>query len=247
MIRPIIGLTTYGQDEKAPIQSRHYDEFYHIPAKYVAAVRRAGGVPVLLPPGEMALDEWLDLVDGVIVIGGADVHPEQYGGDAQHPTLTGLDRERDQTELALIKLVIERADRPTLCICRGLQVMNVALGGTLHEHLPDVMDEDIHRSEDGGWTVQPIRAEPDSRLAQAMQTEQASTYSGHHQAINRLADGVRITALAPDGIIEAIEHEQHPWLLGVQWHPEMSADSDPTQQGLFDALVTAARERKMAR
>lgn len=247
MRHPIIGLTTYGQDENAAIVSRHYDEFYYIPAKYVAAVRRAGGVPVLLPPGEMALDEWLDLVDGVIVIGGADVHPEQYGGDAQHPTLTALDRERDQTEMALIELVIERADRPTLCICRGLQVMNVALGGTLHEHLPDVIDEDIHRSEDGGWRVQPIRAEPDSRLAQAMQTEQASTYSGHHQAINRLADGVRITAIAPDGIIEAIEHEQHPWLLGVQWHPEMSADSDPSQQGLFDALVAAARERKMAK
>ncbi|MGB0386652.1 MAG: gamma-glutamyl-gamma-aminobutyrate hydrolase family protein [Ardenticatenaceae bacterium] len=240
-MRPIIGLTTYGQNEGATaIQSRHYDEFYYIPAKYVAAVRRAGGVPVLLPPGEMALNEWLDLVDGVVLIGGVDVDPEQYGGDAQNPSLTGLDAERDQTEMGLIELVIERGDRPTLCICRGLQVMNVALGGTLHEHLPDVLSEDIHRSESGGWTVQPVDVAPDSLLAQAMQTQQVSTYSGHHQGIKRLAKGVRVTATAPDGIIEAIEHEQHPWLVAVQWHPEMSAHHDPTQQRLFDALVAAA-------
>lgn len=243
MKRPIIGLTTYGQHENVTIRSRHYDEFYYIPAKYVAAVRRAGGVPVLLPPGEMALDEWLDLVDGLLVIGGADVHPEQYGGDAHHPSLTRLDIERDQTEIALVQRVIERGDRPMLCICRGMQVVNVALGGTLHEHLPDVIDEDIHRDEEGGWIVQPVRAEPNSLLAQAMQTEEVGTYSGHHQAIDQLAEGFRVTATASDGVIEAVEYEQHPWLLAVQWHPEMSAAEDRTQQGIFDALVRAARER----
>ncbi len=243
MSRVVIGLTTYGQNEKAIIQSRHYDKYYYIPAKYVNAVRRAGGVPVLLPPGEMSFDEWLDLVDGVVVIGGADVSPERYGGDKQHTKLTVLDNERDSTEIGLLQRVVERGDRPTLCICRGMQAVNVALGGTLHEHLPDIIEEDIHRDESGGWTLQPIHAKPDSLLAQAMQSDYASPYSGHHQAIDQLAPGMRVTATAVDGVIEAIEHEQHPWLVAVQWHPEMSAADDPTQQRLFDALVAKARER----
>ena len=245
MTNPIIGLTTYGRNERE-LATPHYAMHYFIPAQYVDAVRRAGGVPVLLPPGETAIDSWLDLVDGVIVIGGVDVNPEQYDGNADHPKLTKIDKERDATEMKLVELVIERGEHPTLCICRGMQVLNVTTGGTLHEHVADTLPEDIHRGPDGGWAVQPLKALDGSRLAEMMESQDVATYSGHHQAVDKLGEGIKVSAVAPDGVIEAIEHETHPWLVAVQWHPEVSAETDPTQQRIFDALVEAARERKLA-
>ena len=137
--------------------------------------------------------------------------------------------------------VIDRLDLPTLCICRGMQLLNVVLGGSLHEHIPDLQAEDIHRSAEGGWIVQPLCALPSSKVATAMQSPQVATYSGHHQAVKSVAPNLQITATAPDGIIEALEHSEHPWLVGVQWHPECSAHEDLSQQRLFDALVEKAR------
>lgn len=241
-MKPIIGLTTYGRAEMK-VPSEHYDEHFVLPALYVDAVRRAGGVPVLLPPGESDLEAILAAVDGVIVTGGGDVLPSAYDGDSQHPALEGMDPERDRSELTLLRLLSDESDTPTLCICRGMQAANVALGGSLYEHIPDVQSEDIHRSEDGGWAIQPLQVEADSQLARIMAEREVSTYSGHHQAVDRVADPLRVVGQASDGIIEALEHSEHPWFVAVQWHPECSAASDPSQQRIFDELVAAARIR----
>ena len=241
MQKPIIGLTTYGRDESRHIQSVYYDSFYYIPTDYVDAVRRAGGVPILLPPGEVDWQRWLDIVDGVVVVGGADVSPSEYGGNSEHPNLTGLDPERDRSELDLIKVIADEKDRPLLCICRGMQALNVALGGTLHEHVPDITDEDIHRNETGGWAMQSLDAKEGSKLAQVMGAQQVTTFSGHHQVVKDVAALAEVSAVAPDGLIEALEIKGHPWAIAVQWHPEKSAENDPTQQRLFDEMVAAAK------
>jgi putative glutamine amidotransferase len=133
---------------------------------------------------------------------------------------------------------------PTLCICRGIQVLNVALGGTLIEHLPDEVGDTIaHRVPPRNPTQHPIRLEPGSRLADIIGQAEATTTSWHHQAIRRPAAGLDVVAHAPDGTIEAVEMPDHPWLVAVQWHPELTAANDPGQQRLFDALVKAVIDR----
>jgi putative glutamine amidotransferase len=243
LTRPVIGITTGGRSEKT-INSIHYDEHYHVPALYVDAVRRAGGLPVLLPPGEPNWRDWLTVVDAVIISGGADVSPAEYGGDAQHPQLTMIDAERDASEITLARYVAEQKQVPTLCICRGMQLLNVALGGSLYEHIPDVREQDIHRGPTGGWAVQRAAVDSESLLARVMDTTEVETYSGHHQAVKQIAPGLQVVATAPDAIVEALELPGHPWLIAVQWHPEVTAASDPTQQAIFDALVQAAAERR---
>jgi putative glutamine amidotransferase len=245
-VKPIIGITTYGRNE-IMVESHYYDAYFVIPAAYVDAVRRAGGVPVLLPVGEPDWADALAAVDGLIITGGADIHPAHYGGNPDHPQLTSFVPDRDASDFALVELLVEHSDIPALCICRGMQVLNVALGGAMIEHIPDVQPEDIHRSSEGGWAVQPLTAVADSRVADAMQSTTVATYSGHHQAVKIIAPNLQVTATAPDGIIEALEHMAHPWLVGVQWHPERSAAEDVTQQRLFDALVEKARSRRVQR
>lgn len=245
-MQPIIGITTYGRDER-DIPSLYYDKHFSLPVQYVDAVRRAGGIPVLLPPGEPHWRELLAWLDGVIVAGGVDVQPVHYAGNADHPAVQYSDAERDASELALARALAADGTRPGLFICRGMQVFNVALGGTLHEHIPDVRPEDIHRGADGGWTVQPVTVQPASALARMMQATAVATFSGHHQAVKRVAPGVTVVATAPDGIVEALEMGDHPWLIAVQWHPEVSAESDPTQQRIFDDLVRAATLRAATR
>ena len=239
---PIIGLTTYGRHETKVSDDTYYDQYYAAPVDYVDSIRRAGGVPILLPPGETNWKRWLDITDGIVISGGADVNPDRYAGNADHPELTEIDPERDATELALAKHIAEQKKQPTLCICRGFQVLNIALGGTLHEHIPDLKELDIHRNDTGGWTIQEVSATPDSLLAQAMGNTAVHTYSGHHQAIDQVAAGLTISALAPDGIIESLEMDDHPWLLAVQWHPEKSTTQDPSQQNIFDTLIAQAKK-----
>ena len=245
-MKPIIGITTYDRNEIV-VESRYYDAYFVTPAPYVDAVRRAGGVPVLLPIGEPDWTDALAAVDGLVITGGADIHPVYYGGNPNHPSLTKLVPARDRSDFALVAQLVERADLPALCICRGMQVLNVALGGAMHEHIPEIQPEDIHRGADGGWAVQPLTALPGSRVATAMQCTTVATYSGHHQAIKQVAPPLQVTATAPDGIIEALEHTEHPWLVGVQWHPECSAAEDESQQRLFDALVEQAHTRRAQR
>ncbi|WP_299847155.1 gamma-glutamyl-gamma-aminobutyrate hydrolase family protein [uncultured Roseovarius sp.] len=237
---PIIGITTYGRADKR-VDNPLFDTHYASPTPYAEAVRRAGGIPVLLPPGENAIADLIERLDGFVFSGGADIDPTRYGGTPDHPDLLPFSPDRDAYEFALVRALSTQGETPCLFICRGMQVLNVALGGTLHPHIPDIRDQDIHRGPGGGWTEQPVAIKPDTRLHTAMQTDQASPFSGHHQAVNEVAPGLRVSATAPDSIIEALERPDHSFFLGVQWHPEVSAATDETQQRIFDALIRAAR------
>ena len=208
-------------------------------------MRRAGGEPVLVPPGVDDPAGLLARLDGLVLAGGGDIDPARYGGLA-HETVYALDPTRDEGELALAQLVLER-ELPTLAICRGMQVVNVALGGSLHVHVPDVVDGTvIHRKEPEalrgmpGPTPHDIEVEPDSFLAGVMGADRVTPMSWHHQAVDAVGEGLRVVGRARDGTVEALEHETHPWLAIVQWHPELTAGGDPTQQRLFDALIDRA-------
>jgi putative glutamine amidotransferase len=229
MAAPIIGITTYGRDERGR---------YTLPSEYVSAVQRAGAVPLLIPPvAEHAL-RYLDLVDGVILAGGGDIFPQHYRGNA-HELNYGMDAQRDELELALAREIVQRR-QPTLAICRGMQILNVALGGTLIEHLPAVVGERVlHRKPPRDPTPHAVQVKAGSRLAAVTGLTDMEPMSWHHQAIRAIAPGFEIVATAPDGTIEAVEIPGQPWLMAVQWHPELTAHEDPSQQRLFDALVSA--------
>lgn len=231
---PLIGITTYGRN--------HEDEFT-LPAVYVEAIRRAGGIPVLIPHGETQLDALLAALDGIILSGGGDLDPAHYGSEG-HPTIYMIDAERDATELALARRVAA-SGAPTLCICRGLQVLNVALGGTLFEHLPDVVPGIIqHRHEPDKPTAHTLTVLPDTHLSELIGAGPMHGVSWHHQAIRTVAPDLTIAALAEDGTVEAVEAPNHPWLIAIQWHPEMSAATDPRQQQLFDRFIAAVKEAR---
>ena len=230
MSGPLIGITTYGRDE---------ENRFTLPSEYVDSVRRAGGLSILLAPGETELDRWLELVDGVILSGGGDLDPTLYGG-TPHETVYMVDEERDRGELDLARKVLE-SGVPTLGICRGTQVINVALGGTLHVHLPEVFGSDVdHRLPPREPTPHCVRVDKDSRLAGIVGEIEFDCESWHHQAIKDVAPSLEVAAYAPDGVVEAVEKHDHPWLHAVQWHPELSSERDPVQQRLFDALAAAA-------
>lgn len=240
---PLIGITTYGRDE---------ENHFSLPGEYVDAVRRAGGIPVLIPAGETQIDALLARLDGLILAGGGDVDPELYAGNS-HIEIYMIDPERDSSEIALARKVAANGT-PALGICRGLQVLNVALGGSLVEHLPDEVGEEItHRNPPPGhaqissYALHPLRVDEESRLAAIVGSNEIEPASWHHQAVRRLADGLQVVARAEDGTIEAAEAPDHPWLVAVQWHPEITAANDPAQQRLFDAFVAAARENTARR
>ncbi len=233
MRRPIIGITTYGRDE---------DNRFRLPCLYVDAVRRAGGIAMLVPPGDEPWDELTSILDGVILAGGGDIDPALYGGE-HHPTIYSVDAERDRSELAFARR-LAGSSLPTLGICRGHQVINVALGGTLYEHLPDVVDARVvHRLPPREPTEHAVVVAEQSRLASILGETNFVAASWHHQGIRNVASGLSPVAQAPDGTIEACEMQAHPWFFSVQWHPELTAHASPTQQRLFDALVEACRER----
>jgi len=242
---PIIGLTTYGYQEKHTF-SPHYDHHYTIPKEYVDSVTRAGGIPLLIPPKDNDWRTLWSVFDGIIVTGGTDVAPQYYNGDVQNSKIHADASERDVTEIALIQYAVATKDKPVLCVCRGMQILNVALGGTLHAHIPDIREQDIHRNAKGLWTLHDCYVEAESQLAHIMGAESVNTYSGHHQAVNHVADSLQVVATAPDGIIEALTSRDHPWLVGVQWHPEKSAAIDPTQQRLFDKLVKVTEKSMLS-
>jgi putative glutamine amidotransferase len=228
---PLIGITTYGRNEKNE---------YHLYAAYVDAVRRAGGVPILLPPGEPHLDRLLERMDGLIFTGGGDIEPEHYEGD-DHPTIDRIDPERDAFELDLARRAIQ-TDLALLGICRGLQILSVVSGGRLLPHVPDAFGrETLHREEPPRPTRHSVRVVSGSLLSQIVQSPELEVVSWHHQAVPTIPPGWQATAFAPDGLIEALEHERHPWAIAVQWHPELSAIEDPLQQRIFDAFINAAR------
>jgi putative glutamine amidotransferase len=231
MSKPLIGLTTYGIANSPG---------YNIPAEYVLAIERAGGVPLLLPPIDPGVvDRWFPLLRGLVLIGGGDIDPARYGA-ASHASIYNLDAVRDTFELALARRAIDR-QLPTLAICRGMQVVNVLRGGTLHRHLPEVVGEKIlHRRPPRETTRHAVTVDAGTFVAEAMQAIRVDIVSWHHQAVDRLGEGLRAVAWSEDGVVEAMEFVGNPHLLAVQWHPELSADTDPTQQRLFDWLVMQA-------
>ncbi len=229
--RPIIGLSTYGIA---------HAEGFNIPAEYVQAVLRAGGLPLLLPTAGIApVATWLEKIQGLVLIGGGDIDPARYGAGS-HDSIYNLDADRDACEFALARHAL-RIRMPLLAICRGMQVVNVVRGGTLHPHLPEVFGEAVaHRRTPRETTRHPVKVEADAHIIQAMGAAGVTIVSWHHQAVDRLGEGLRPVAWAEDGVIEAMELDGNPKLLAVQWHPELSAADDPTQQGLFDRLVALA-------
>lgn len=229
----IIGITTYGTKETT-VLSDGIDAFYAIPSAYVSAVRRAGGTPILLPPGEPDPTRWLDLCDGVLFSGGADISPTRYGGDPNHPKLGPVDQERDKTEFDILQILIN-SPKPLLLICRGLQLLNVFQGGTLHPHIADKYPDNIHQGKDTIWTMQKVSLQSGDAL---------TAMSGHHQGIDMLGRDLAIDATAKDGIIEAITLTSHPYCKAVQWHPEMTAHNDPAQQAIFDEFIRESELRR---
>jgi putative glutamine amidotransferase len=230
--RPVVGITTY------VTQARwgYWDlETALIPLDYVRKVERAGARALLVPPSLDAVEETLDALDGVVFTGGSDLDPELYG-EEPHAETTGVVRLRDEAELALLRAALER-DMPVLGICRGIQVLNVAMGGDLEQHL------DGHRHDPPGQFVRhDVDIERGTRLA-SMLGERTTVMSHHHQGLKTLAPGLVETAHADDGLVEAVEAPERRFTVGVLWHPEASEDAR-----LFESLVAeAARYREERR
>ena len=233
--RPVIGITTY----LVPAAWGAWTmEAALVPADYVRAVSAAGGAPVLVPPGA-SLPETLDAVDGLVFSGGSDLDPELYEAEA-HPETSGVIRERDDFELELMRAALER-DVPMLAICRGSQVLNVALGGDLEQHVPDRIGTDLHKEVNGVFADHDVDVLAGTRLASILDDRQ-DVKSHHHQGFGRLGSGLREAARAPDGTVEALEDPARRFTVGVLWHPEAGEDT-----ALFRALVTEAAEYRSAR
>ena len=229
-MKPVIGITTYLTRAKFGTWE---EDTALVPADYLHAIERAGGRALLVPPSEEAIDETLDALDGVVFSGGADLDPQLYGQEA-HPETKGVVAERDRGELALLQAALAR-DMPVLAVCRGVQVLNVALGGDLVQHLPEVVGHENHKHTPGEYADHDVTVEPDTRLSSLI-GDRAPVKSHHHQGLGRLGEGLRESARAEDGTPEALEDPSRRFALGVLWHPEAGED-----MRLFEALVEEAR------
>lgn len=235
MSGPLIGITT------SHMPGKEGEGKISLPQAYVQAIQGAGGIPLLIPVG-LSQERVPDLVfhlDGVLFSGGGDVHPSRYGG-AFHPSVS-FNEERDRLELDLMQAVLSRR-LPFFGICRGLQVINVGLGGSLYEDLLDQRPQSLqHNRSDKPrhYLAHPVVIEANSHLSRIVGHSRLEVNSLHHQGIRDLAPGLRATAYAPDGLIEAIELEGYPFGLAVQWHPECLLFSD-AMQALFQVFVQAA-------
>ena len=210
-------------------------------AAYVTALERAGLIPLIVPPlsAADAAASVLDSVSGLVLTGGEDVDPARYG-EQRHDKVRTVNVARDATEAALVEEARARGT-PVLAICRGIQILNVALGGTLVQDIPSQCGTDIDHDEEGARNsrTHDVTIEPDSLIARAVGTEHLSVNSFHHQSVKRVADGMRVTARSPDGVIEGIESTDDDWwVMAVQWHPEEMTDSaEPWDRGLFKAFA----------
>ncbi len=237
MSAPLIGITAYRHENQQGYPLMSLNE------AYVQAVARAGGLPVILPLGLPAdqLNHLHAKLDGVVFSGGGDFAPQQYGGET-HPTLMQVDPDRDRVEIQLCQQAVQTG-LPFLGICRGIQTINVALGGTLYTHLPEQYPGDIHHPYIEGtprnFLAHAVQIDPTSTLRQILSADTVMVNSMHHQAIKDLAPGLVETAHAPDGLIEAIVLPAHPYGLGVQWHPE-ALPEHKQMQALFRSFVQAA-------
>lgn len=229
--KPLIGLTIHGRNEK---------NAFYTPAPYVESIRRAGGVPVLIPPGEQNVEILVNAFDGFLFTGGGDINPTLYSGE-NHSSIYGVDADRDLSELSLASKVLT-LNIPTLAICRGMQLFTIATGGQLEVDISEKKINGVeHRLPGYQPSTHAVKLNKGSRLYQIIGQESISSASIHHQAVNELPKKSKSVALAPDGVIEAIEFENHPNLVLVQWHPEITAENDPVQQKLFDELIRMSK------
>lgn len=239
--RPVIGLTTYLERAQTGVWDVPAS---FLPRVYFEAVTRAGGIAVLLPPQPVdraIADRVIDVLDGLIITGGKDIDPARYGQE-RHPATDEPRLDRDAWEDTLLSAAIDRG-LPFLGICRGAQVLNVALGGTLVQHLPDVVGSTRYNIGGGNFAENQVAVEPSTALSQLVgDTLEVKSY--HHQAIGELAEGLVVSARSDDGTIQAVELSSVPFGIGVQWHPEEDAAGDAR---LFEGLVGASRAYSAAR
>jgi putative glutamine amidotransferase len=227
--RPIIGITTYLTSATFGVWE---EEAALVPVAYVRAVEAAGGRALLVPPSTEAIPETLDAFDGLLFSGGSDLDPETYGQEL-HAETNGIVPERDSAEIALLQAALER-DMPVLAVCRGSQVLNVALGGDLVQHLPEVVGDEKHKHTPGVFADHDVEVLPGTRVHQIL-GDHAPVKSHHHQGYGRLGEGLQEAARAEDGTVEALEDPSRRFALGVLWHPEAGEDF-----ALFEALVAEA-------
>jgi len=238
-MQPIIGITTL--EGKIPDG---------LPAvmlaqAYIHAIMQAGGVPVLIPSmlAEGGWDVLYQRLDGIVFSGGGDIAPEHFNGE-DHPRIAGIDPLRDSVELSLLRAAIDNG-KPFLGICRGIQTVNVGLGGTLYEHLAEQFPREIDHAYPTTMRTQlvhEVKIEEGTRIAEVVGEPILKVNSLHHQGLKDIAPELRITGNAPDGLVEAVELPEHPFGLAVQWHPEWLTDQKPTR-ALFKAFVEAAEKK----
>lgn len=238
--KPLIGVTTYRQPAETGVWK---EEFALVPSDYLRGVEKEGGIPVLIPPQQLSVEEAariLQGLDGLLLCGGRDVDPSRYG-DEPLATTDEPDLLRDMTEDALLAAALD-SGLPIFAICRGAQILNVHLGGSLIQHLPDKVGDTRYQRGGGEFTMMPVSITPHTQLSALLDGQESleSVAMYHHQAIDRLGAGVVVSAMSEDGVVEAIEVPSHPFCIAVQWHPEKTlADSR-----LFRALVTEASQGK---
>lgn len=233
---PIIGITSHSRNLVGEVV---------LPGTYIDAVRSAGGNPILLPHTQTDPESLLDVLDGLIFSGGGDIDPIHYNGE-DHPTIYGVDDDRDTFEITLAKLALMR-QIPILGICRGMQVLAIATGGTLIQHVPDIYGEQINHRLDNPRRPIPHDVEilSESRLFQLLEETRLNIVSWHHQAVAEFSSDWQLAARSSDGVIEAIEHLHHPWVIALQWHPELSMQN-PAHQRFLRSFVSACQQSAAA-
>ncbi len=240
MTKPLIGIGADIRDSGSGGREQAYGF-----TTYVDAVIRAGAIPLLIPPQSENIVELLASLDGVLLSGGRDCDPAIYGEEC-HASIKPMDIRRQANDLELARHSREQGV-PTLGVCLGVQIMAIAAGGSLIQDIGSEIDTKIrHESEPEGRRHHPVRIESGTILASILEESDLIVNSSHHQAVRTAGEGLRVTARAPDGIVEAIEDANHPFYVGLQWHPEdMSAEDSAAR--IFDAFIAAARRRALGR
>ena len=235
-MKPVVGITSYAEEVT---WGAWVEAAALVPLTYVHAIERAGGRPLVVPPSEDSIEETLAVLDGIVFSGGSDLDPAQYGDDP-HPETDEPREVRDRAEMALLTAALER-DMPVLAVCRGSQVLNVARGGDLVQHLPDELGHEEHKHTPGEYSDHDVTLEPGTRVG-GLLGDRAPVKSHHHQGFGRIGEGLREVGYAEDGTVEALEDPSKRFAVGVLWHPEEGED-----MALFEALVEQAAKYREER